>query len=125
MRSPTRTSTHAPTASTLGAGWRSRTATQLPIAAGASASPAPTLRHTDDRLDAVDDDEIEQPVEVEVDESGAAGPVVADDAGVLGALDERAVGLADQQVARITRGVALLGLDVALGDEQVEERRRC
>ena len=85
---------------------------------GAGADVAPH-RH---RLDAVDDDEIEQPVEVEVDEGGAAGPVVADDPGVLGALDEGAVGLPDQQVARITRGVALLGLDVALGDEQVGER---
>ena len=81
----------------------SRTASQLPIAAGASASPEPTLRHTRDRLDAVDDDEIEQPVEVEVDERGAAGPVVADDPGRLGALDERAVGLPDQQVAGVTR----------------------
>ena len=34
VRSPTRTSTHAPIASTFGAGWLSRTASQSPIAAG-------------------------------------------------------------------------------------------
>ena len=67
-------------ASTFGAGWRSRTAIQWPIGSGrvgvAAADVAPQ-RH---RLDAVDHDEVEQPVEVEVDEGGAAGPVVADDA---------------------------------------------
>ena len=44
-----------------------------------------------------------------------------DDAGRLASFDERAVGLADQQVARVTSGVVRLGVDVALGDEQVDE----
>ena len=41
-----------------------------------------------DRRVAVDDDEVEQPVEVEVDEGGASRPLVADDPGGLGPLDE-------------------------------------
>jgi hypothetical protein len=36
-------------------------------------------------------------------------------------LDERPVGPSDQQVARVPRGEVLLGLDVALGDEQIDD----
>ena len=79
------------------------------------------MRHSDDRLDAVDDDEVEQPVEVEIDDGAAPAPLEADDPRLLGTLDERAVGLAEQQVVGVTHRVVLLGLDVALGDEQVEE----
>ena len=78
-----------------------------------------------DRFLAVDDDEVEQPVEVEVDEGAAARPLVADDAGRLGAFDERPVVLAEQEVARITGGVSLLRLDVALGRRTGRGTRRC
>ena len=85
---------------------------------GVAAAGVPPHRH---RRGPVDHHEIEQAVEVEIDEGGATCTVVADDPGVLGALGERAVGLADEQVAGVARGVSLLGLDVALGDEQVRE----
>ena len=61
------------------------------------------------------------PVEVEVDERGAPRPLEADDARRLRAFDERAVGVADQEVVRVAGGVVGLRLDVALADEQVEE----
>ena len=105
-------------ASVFGAGWRSRTSTNRP---GRSASPAPVLRHSVTGSAAVDDDEVEQPIEVEVDERRAACPLVADDAGRLGTFDERAVGLPDEQVAGVACGVAGLVLDIALGDEQIGE----
>ena len=119
VRSPTRVSSHAPMASTLGAGWRRRTAAHEPIGAGRSPSPRADVAPELGRRGAVDDDEVEQPVEVEVDDGRAARPLVAHDPRRLGALHERAVGLPDQQVVRIAGGVPLLGLDVALGDEQV------
>ena len=90
---------------------------RLRLAGLAAANVAPQL----DRLNAVDHDEVEQPIEVEVDQRATARPLVAEDPGSFGSLDKRAVSLADQQVARITGGVPLLGLDVALGDEQVAE----
>ena len=52
----------------------------------------------------VDLDEVEQPVEVEVREGRAATAVEGHDARLLGALDERPIGLAEQQVARIAPG---------------------
>ena len=67
----------------------------------------------------VDDDEVEQAVEVEVDDGGAARPLVPHDPGLGGCLHERAVTPAEQQVVGIAGRVTDLGLDVALGDEQV------
>ena len=70
---------------------------------------------------AVHDDEIEHPIEVEIDERRPAGAVVADDSGRLRAFHERAVGLTDHQIARISFGEVRLCLDVSLGHEQVDE----
>ena len=53
-----------------------------PSAPASSASPAPTFRHSCDVHAADDLDEVEQAVEVEVDERGAAGPVEVDDPGL-------------------------------------------
>ena len=55
VRPPARTSTHAPMASTFGAGCCSRTSIQWPIAAGRAASPRPTLRHSVTFVAPVDD----------------------------------------------------------------------
>ena len=70
-------------------------------------------------------DEVEQAVEVEVHERRAAALREVDDPGVLGALDERAVGLPEQEVVGVLRRVLVHRLDVALGDVEVDERRRC
>ena len=71
--------------------------------AGAGAHVAPGQ----DRRATRDLDQVEQPVEVEVDERSAATQLVAQDAGLLRALDEGAVGGAQQQVAGVLLGVVL------------------
>ena len=81
VRPPTRTSTHAPIGVDV---WRR-------LLAAARRSSGPSARAASRRLRrrcarastgsrAVDDDEVEQPVEVEVDERGATRPLEADDA---------------------------------------------
>ena len=68
--------------------------------------PHPTFRHSRRRLAEVDLDEVEQAVEVEVGDGGAAAAGEARAiAGRLGGLDERPVGLAEQEVARVLRRV--------------------
>ena len=74
-----------------------------------------------DVLAPVDHDEVEHAVEVQVDERGATTTLESDDASGLRPLDERAVGTTQQEVVRIAMGVVDLGLDVPLGDEQVDE----
>ena len=90
---------------------------RLRVVGAASTDVAPQ-RH---RLDAVDDDKVEQAVEVEIDDGTAPPPLEADDPRLLSTLDERAVRLAEQEIVGVTHRVVLLGLDVALDDEQVEE----
>jgi hypothetical protein len=56
--------------------------------------------------------------------SASAAPrprCVVEDAGLVGRLFERPVGLAEEQVVRVLLGEVRLGADVALGDEQVDE----
>ena len=74
-----------------------------------------------DRIAVVDLDEIEQPVEVEVCQRGAAALGEAQDAGGVGPLDERPVRLAEEEVARVLLGVVGDLVDVALRHEQVDE----
>ena len=121
IRSPSLTSIQAPIASGLGPSLRRRTREPVAHRLRLSASPAPTLRHSGTFSRAVHLDQVEQAVEVEVDQRRPAAARRVDDAGCLGALDERAVGLAEKQVARVLRGVVGHRLDVALGDEQVHE----
>ena len=64
---------------------------------------------------AVYDHEVEHPVEVEVGERRPARPVVPDDAGGLRALDERPVGLPDQQDGEEEAAVRLGGSRDELG----------
>src|SRR5258706_4607369 len=73
-----------------------------------------------DRGTEVDLDEVEQSVEVEVGQRRAATEVEADDAGGIGALDGRSVGLAEEEVARVLLGEIELLADIALRDEQVD-----
>ena len=87
VRSPTLTSTHAPIASRFGAG-----SVQPQRRASGPSAPAPrpcrppTFRHSLTFSRRVDLDEVQQPVQVEVGERGAAAAREADDAGLLGAL---------------------------------------
>ena len=84
--SPTRTSIHAPMASRFGPGWRSVTASQLPIGAGCAASPGAHVPPELHRGAVVHLDQVEHAVEVEVGQGGAAARGEAQDAGGLGAL---------------------------------------
>src|SRR5207245_10565636 len=65
--------------------------------------------------------EVLQPIEVEIGQRRAAAPVEAQDPGRGGPFGERAVSVAQEVVAWIARGEALLLADVALRDEQVDE----
>src|SRR3954469_21758572 len=66
-------------------------------------------------------DEVEAAVEVEVGDGGAAPAIEVEDPGLVGHLDERAIGLAEKQVARVASGVGRVRADVALRDEEVDE----
>ena len=85
--------------------------------ARARADPSPEP----DVLPARDLDDVEQAVQVEVDHRRPTTPGEVDDAGVLGALDEGVVGLADEQVGRVLGRELLHRLDVALGHEEIHE----
>ncbi len=84
---------------------------------GARADTSPQA----DVLPARDLENVEQAVEVEVDHRRPATPGEVDDAGVLGAFDERAIRLADEQVGGVLRREIGHRLDVALGHEEVHE----
>ena len=99
--SPAFVSITAPIASRLPPGWLSRSASQPPIGAGASADPAADVAPDPHRRPEVRLDQVEQAVLVEVGERGAAAAIERHDARRLRALDERPVGLAEEQVARI------------------------
>ena len=66
-------------------------------------------------------DEVGQAVEVEVGEGGAPAALVVEDAGGLGHLGVRAVGLAEEEVRRVAARVVGLLVDVALRDEEVDQ----
>ncbi len=72
-----------------------------------------------DVLEALDDDEVEHPVAVQVDDDRAARLAEVGDARVLPGLDEGAVRLAQEQIARVLAGEGRVGVDIALRDEQV------
>ena len=123
VRSPTRTSIQAPMASRFGAGLRElHRRASGPSAPGAAASPAPTLRQSLTFSRRVDLDEVEQAVEVEVDQGRAPR-----------ARRSRRCRPSSAPSTKVPSGwprSRLLGsfaaksgmrLDVALGDEQVDE----
>ena len=70
---------------------------------------------------AVDHDEVEHAVHVEVDRRAAAALARQRDAGGLADLGEGLVPLAEQQVVGIVGGEIGHRFDIALGDEQVEQ----
>ena len=100
---PTRTSSQPPIASRFGLPDR-RTRTCEPVAhrrRAPRAVPRADVPPDPDRRAVVDLDEVEQAVEVEVGERRAAAPVEARGSRPRRrALDERAVGLAEEEVAR-------------------------
>ena len=105
-RSPTRTSIQAPIASRFGTRLRrARTASQCAHRLGTRAVACePTLRHSSTGLATVHLHEVEQPVEVEVDERRAPSPRSKSTIpAASAACDERAVGLTEEQVARVAR----------------------
>ena len=121
VRSSARTSSHAPTASTLGAGCSQAHGEPVPGRNGTVGVAPPDVPPHLHGLAPVHHDEVEHPVQVEIDHSGAAGPFEADDAGILSRLRERAVGAAEEEVAGVAAGVVDLGFDVALRHEQIDE----
>ena len=74
---------------------------------------------------AIDLQDVEPPVEIEVGDQRAAALGVAGDARFVAGLGELAVPLAEQEVARIVGGEVGHLLEVALGDEDVAAARRC
>ena len=99
--SPTLTSIQAPIASRFGPGWVSRSAEPVARPAPDAAAPpsTPTFRQTRTGVVVEDLDEVGQAVEVEVGQGRTAAARVVEDAGRLGDLDERAVRLAEEEVA--------------------------
>ena len=87
---------------------------------GASTSPAPTLRHTVTGSARSTTTRSSSPSRLRSTRARAPGTFVARRCPPPQPLPQRPVGLADQQVARITSGEFGLRLDVAFGDEQVE-----
>ena len=94
-RSPTRTSTHAPIASTFGAGCCRRMASQWPIGSGCSASPRPTFRHRSTGAARLTTTRSSKPSRFRSTSAAPRARSKLDDSGRLRAVDERAVGLAD------------------------------
>ena len=81
----------------------------------------PMFRQIRSRFRQVHLDEVEPAVEIEVRQRRPTPAIEVDDARRLGALDERPVGLADQQIAGVAHGEVRLAHHVPLGHEQVDE----
>src|SRR5262249_12777271 len=70
-------------------------------------------------IPAIDDDRIEQPVGIEIDEEPAATALVVDQSCLGRRLDVPSVGAAEEEVARIEHREIRHVADVALDDEEV------
>ena len=73
------------------------------------------------RFASVDDDEVDAAVEIEIGKRRAARGLDAGDPGRVALFDESAVGLLHQQVVGVGHGEIRHLVDIALGDEQVDE----
>src|SRR5258708_33889724 len=73
------------------------------------------------RAPEIDLDEIQESIEVEVRQGRTATQIEAEDACHVGALLERSIGLAQEQVARVLLGEVGLLAYVALGYEEIHE----
>ena len=108
---------HRRSAPAVGAGPRS----SGPSAPACSASPRPTLRHSVAPTRRLTTTRSSIPSRLRSTSAAPRARSKPTMPAVLRPFDERAVGLADQQVARIAGRVAGLRVDVALADEQVDE----
>ena len=70
---------------------------------------------------AVDHDDVEHAVEIEIDDRGAASALLRGDAGLSADLGESPVPSAEQQIVGIVGGEFRHRFHVALGDEEVEQ----
>ena len=72
-------------------------------------------------LNSIHFDEVELPVEVQINEGSTSAPVEMDDARVHGTFNKRAVRLTEEEVVGVFSCVFRHRVDITFGDEQVDE----
>ena len=96
-------------------------AIELPIGAGLSPLPPPTLRQMLTGSTRLTTTRSSNPSRLRSTTAPPRPTLVVDDAGLLGALHERTVGLTEEQIVGVSHRVVRLRFDIALGDEEVQK----